>query len=84
MSWKDRHSVTCVLCGGLADERRTQDIWPSEVDPATRNENPEFYRNIQEIADTLGKGEAHQECFEHILESDINPNRAELESKDHR
>lgn len=84
MSWKDRHSVTCVLCGGLADERRTQKIWPDELGAATRSENPKLYQKIQEIADSLGKGEAHQECFEHVLKNDINPNATELESKNHR
>lgn len=84
MSWKENHSVTCVLCGGLADERRTEKIWPDEVDPAMKTENPERYRLIEEIADTLGEGEAHQECFEYVLEEGLDPSGVDLEPRDHR
>ena len=30
--WVDVHSVTCALCGGLADERETIDLYENDTD----------------------------------------------------
>ena len=31
--WIDAHSVTCVLCGGYADETQTTDLWRRDAYP---------------------------------------------------
>lgn len=79
MSWKNRHSVTCLLCGGLADERRTVNIHPDELGGAVKHENPERYELILEIAETLGEGETHQECFDQVNENELDPSGVDLE-----
>lgn len=68
--WIDRHSVTCVLCGGMADERETIKIQPDELEPPEVNENPNFNETVKAIADELGTGETHTTCFDLALEAD--------------
>jgi hypothetical protein len=31
-------------------------------------ENPQRFESIMAVADALGQGEAHQECFDHYLD----------------
>lgn len=83
-NWKDTHSVTCVLCGGLADERRTVKIQPDEINGAMEVEDPERATLIRDIADALGRGESHQECFDLVLEEEADITGVDLEPRDHR
>lgn len=82
--WIDAHSVTCVLCGGLADERRTQKINSDQLTPALRNEEPEVAHTIEMIIEANGEGEAHIECFEYVLDAEADPSGVDLEPRDHR
>jgi hypothetical protein len=68
--WKDTHSVTCLLCEDLADERETVNITTDvgEIGPTMAIENPQRFEAIMAVADALGQGEAHQECFDHYLD----------------
>lgn len=52
--WVDAHSVTCALCGDLADERETIGLWVEDY------VDPELRATINGYPD----GEAHQSCFE--------------------
>jgi hypothetical protein len=81
--WKDAHSVTCVLCGGLADERRTVKVHPDDH-PEERETHPERYRLKTEIVESVGEGEAHKECFYLTLKQDLDPSGVDLEPRDHR
>ncbi len=81
--WIDRHSVTCVLCGGLADERRTVKIWPGEQQEL-KDLNPAEFRLIKEIAESSGEGEAHQECFDLVQDKGLDPSGVDLEPRTHR
>ena len=47
------HSVTCAVCGGLADERETISLWADDYDGPMR----------ARVAD-LPDGEAHARCFD--------------------
>jgi hypothetical protein len=84
--WIDAHSVGCVLCGGMADERRTVNIWPDQIPEGSAiwQENPERAQLIKDIADTAGCGEAHPECFDITLENGLDPTGVDLEPRDHR
>lgn len=55
--WKDAHSVTCVVCGGLADERETDSLWDAPaVNPLARR------YDLSDVDD----GEAHPVCVEQL------------------
>lgn len=59
--WIDRHSVTCALCGGLADERETQSLWPDDYDEIEPGAPADLYERLPD-------GEAHMGCFDRALE----------------
>lgn len=67
--WVDTHSVTCVLCGGLADERETDLISDDleEIGPELPFENPTRWLKIRYVAETYGLGEVHPDCLEEIV-----------------
>lgn len=69
--WRDTHSVTCVLCGELADERETQVVTNDEAElgPAMKIENPRLYEVVQDIVQKHGIGEVHQECLDTYMEA---------------
>lgn len=56
--WVDSHSVTCALCGDLADERETISLWADDYDGSTP-----LHKYIPSMPD----GEAHPSCFENRL-----------------
>jgi hypothetical protein len=59
------HSVTCVICGELADERETA-VVTSDLEilgPEMIIENPLRYGAIQQLVHDNGAGEAHMDCF---------------------
>lgn len=58
--WVDRHSVTCALCGGLADERETISLWEDD------RHDPTMRKRVAAMPD----GEAHTECFATVVVSD--------------
>lgn len=60
------NSVTCLLCGRLADERKTVRITQdeTEIDSALSVDNPCRAAAIEEAAQLLGEGEAHPDCLE--------------------
>lgn len=70
-------SVTCALCGELADERRTTNLDPEAQYEAA----PEDFSMIGRIfvaRHLFGSGEAHQECLrskllDHIADRVENP-----------
>lgn len=51
--WVDAHSVTCALCGELADERETISLWDDDHGPASETDWSDY-----------PDGEAHPSCFE--------------------
>lgn len=60
------HSVTCPLCGEIADERRTITLDPHE----RRGAAPEAFETIGRAfvaREVFGDGEAHAWCLEHRL-----------------
>lgn len=84
--WIDRHSVTCLLCGGLADERRTVNVREQNIDPglAVAWEEPLRFVAKCRIHEEVGFGEAHSECFDYALEHGVYTALDELEPKTHR
>lgn len=70
--WVDRHSVTCAICGGLADERRTANLVANILDerPALEVEDPIRAVVIATAVNEYGEGEAHEECLE-VLEAHL-------------
>jgi hypothetical protein len=60
------HSVTCTICGQLADERRTVNIIKSATDerPSLARDNPFRAFAITTAANEFGEGEAHSTCFD--------------------
>jgi hypothetical protein len=72
--WIDRHSVTCAICGGLADERRTAELTARLPDerPALVADAPRRAIIIATAVNEFGEGEAHEECLDaleaHLIE----------------
>lgn len=64
--WGKRHSVTCAICGGLADERRTVDLVSNATDeyPTLEQENPLRLVAINTAVNEYGEGEAHEACLQ--------------------
>jgi hypothetical protein len=56
-------SVTCAICGALADERETISLWADDYDPA-----PTSNRNLVAM---LPDGEAHSDCFQRVADDPI-------------
>jgi hypothetical protein len=56
-------SVTCAICGALADERETVSLWADDHDPTPPS-------NRQTIA-MLPDGEAHTECFQRVADDPV-------------
>jgi hypothetical protein len=64
------HSITCLFCGELADERRTTNIHPDidDLRPSLIIDAPIRRQAILEAAKQHGSGEAHQDCFDEFEE----------------
>lgn len=58
--WVDRHSVTCAICGELADERETVSLWEDDITGSMEAENPELVAAIREAREEYGNGEVHE------------------------
>lgn len=54
--WVDVHSVTCALCGQLADERQTRSLWDDETTPSPESGSLDYSE--------YPEGEAHPSCVE--------------------
>jgi hypothetical protein len=57
------HSVTCAICGALADERETTSLWADDYDATPTS-------NRQTVA-MLPDGEAHTECFQRVADDPV-------------
>lgn len=66
--WVERHSVTCAICGGLADERRTVDFVTNAADeyPTLEQENPLRLVAINTAVNESGEGETHEACLQEL------------------
>jgi hypothetical protein len=60
--WIDAHSVTCAICGGLADERET--IAWSDLDEPESGTSTMMLETTQALLEYVGSGEAHDCCFQ--------------------
>lgn len=84
-NWINRHSVTCLLCGGLADERLTIKIREQDTDlwGAGAIEAPREFVLKCRVADKVGYGECHPSCFELALQngSTLDADREEKVSR---
>lgn len=71
--WVQRHSVTCALCGGLADERRTVEITAERADvgSALAVDAPATYVATRRLFEQGIGPEVHQSCFEQYREDPI-------------
>lgn len=73
-AWSDRHSVTCAVCGGFADERRTAKLTARLPDerPALVADAPLRAVVIATAVNEFGEGETHEECLDaleaHLIE----------------
>ena len=56
-------SVTCAICGALADERETISLWADDHDPSPTNNRT--------LVAMLPDGEAHTECFQRVADDPI-------------
>jgi hypothetical protein len=56
-------SVTCAICGGVADERETVSLWAEDHEPTPTS-------NRQTVA-MLAVGEAHTECFQRVADDPV-------------
>jgi hypothetical protein len=56
-------SVTCAICGALANERKTVSLWPDDYEPT-----PTSNRSTVEM---LPDGEAHTECFGRVADDPV-------------
>lgn len=82
-AWVDKHSVTCLLCGGLADETGTVDVSEDRLDGAFIHDHPDEAMAIERLVDDHGTGEAHTECFEYVV-SNGPYSEEKLEARNHR
>lgn len=77
--WIDLHSIDCILCGGLADERETVKIQPETLEGM--DEENRTYRVIEIIMNDHGTGEAHHNCFEVAKKRGVKYALANLEEQ---
>lgn len=63
--WVAEHSVTCAICGEVADERRTTLLTTDEEEfgPSRRAEHPDEWAAMQRAVYRYGTGEAHHGCW---------------------
>jgi hypothetical protein len=83
-NWIDTHSVTCILCDGLADERRTVKVNHEQEEHLRREGYDKKANLIRQIIEANGEGEAHDNCFDVVFENDLDPSGVDLEPLDHR
>lgn len=69
----DQHSVTCAICGELADEKRTVPITSDEeiAGPSMVVESPHRWAAMVVATEELGESEAHQTCFERFADEEV-------------
>lgn len=69
----DQHSVTCAICGELADERRTIPITSDKAITGASMvvESPRRWAGIVAAVEEFGEGEAHQTCFEEFADEEV-------------
>jgi hypothetical protein len=65
-------SVTCAICGALADERETISLWADDYDPS-----PTSNRTLVAM---LPDGEAHSDCFQRVADDPILVPEAALDT----
>jgi len=58
--WVDVHSVTCPLCGMLANETETIPVGPEHIESGLTEESR---HTIEAIWREYGSGEVHMGCF---------------------
>jgi len=76
--WIDVHSVTCALCGELADERETLS-WDAFDEPAP-GASSTMLETAHALVATVGSGEAHASCFEFAERNGVPAALEELRS----
>lgn len=69
----DQRSVTCAICGELADERRTVPITSDKTITGASMvvESPHRRAAIVAAVEEFGEGEAHQTCFERFADEEV-------------
>ena len=65
-------SVTCAICGALADERETISLWADDYDPT-----PTSNRSLVAM---VPNDEAHTECFGRVADDPILVPEAALDT----
>lgn len=63
-------SVTCPICGALADERETVSLWEDDYAEKAKR------RQVGMFPD----GEAHQQCFERVISSPVEVPQEAIET----
>ena len=63
--WVDAHSVTCAICGGLADERETIGWSEFDLDDLELDTSTTMLETAQALLEEVGSGEAHDSCFQY-------------------
>lgn len=78
--WIDAHSVTCVICGGLADERETvaRSAFDIELKAGTSTAMLETARALLK---EVGSGEAHASCFQYSERNGVSVATEELSTQ---
>ncbi|MFT4920833.1 MAG: hypothetical protein ACI8XM_000024 [Haloarculaceae archaeon] len=65
-------SVTCAICGALADERETISLWADDYDPSPTNNRT--------LVAMLPDGQAHSDCFQRVADDPILVPEAALDT----
>lgn len=77
--WINAHSVTCLICGGLADERCTRIVREEFIGHAIETGKTQEVELLREIMDTIEQGEVHPSCFKYALKHGLEEAENNLE-----
>jgi hypothetical protein len=76
--WIDAHSVTCAICGGLADERETVAWSEFNLDELEAGPSTAMLETARALLKEVGSGEAHDSCFQYAERNGVSVATEEL------
>jgi len=79
--WIDAHSVTCAICGDLADERETIAWSAFDLNELEAGTSTAMLETALALLEEVGSGEAHDSCFQYAERNGVPVALDELSSE---
>lgn len=79
--WIDEHSVTCAICGGLADEREAIAWSEFDLNELEAGTSTLMLETAQALLEEVRSGEAHDSCFQYTERNGVSVALEELSNE---